>query len=74
MLTLFFERSGERAREVLKAFRSELLGAEGCEEVKLLMSTQQAGLYLLVSTWTPGSEPPAAPEGTKMWMFQDVGG
>ena len=74
MLTLFFEQSGERAKEVLEVFRSELLSTEGCEEVKLLASTQQAGLYLLVSTWTPESEPPAAPEGTRVWAFRDAEG
>ena len=71
-MTLFFERSGEDAREVLTAFRAALLRTEGCKEVKLLASVQQAGLYLLVSTWAEGSEPPAAPRGTKCWAFQDA--
>ena len=74
MRTIFFERSGDDAKEVLEAFRSALLSAEGCQEVRLLASVQQAGLYLLVSTWTPDSEPPAAPEGTKLWIFQDAEG
>ena len=74
MQTIFFERSGDDAKEVLEVFSSALLNAEGCQEVRLLASAQQAGLYLLVSTWTRGSEPPAAPEGTKRWIFRDAEG
>ena len=74
MQTVFFERSGDDAKEVLSAFRAALLETEGCREVKLLESAQQAGLYLLVSTWAQGSEPPAAPEGAKRWTFRDAEG
>ena len=69
MLTIFFERSGEDAKATLKAFRSELLRAGACREVKLLASAQQADLYLLVATWADDA-PPAAPEGTKLWVFR----
>ena len=72
MQTVFFERSGEDAKEVLAAFRATLLEREECQEVKLLASTQQVDLYLLVTTWTNGSEPPKAPDGTKLWIFRDV--
>ena len=72
MHTVFFERSGDDAREILAAFRAELLNASGCEEVKLLESVQQAELYLLVSTWREHSEPPPAPTGTKLWRFREV--
>ena len=70
--TIFFERSGEEAKEVLEVFRARLLDTEGCREVKLLESAQQAKLYLLVTTWIDGGEPPVAPEGTKLWIFREA--
>ncbi len=70
-VTIFFERSGEDARAILEAFRAELLRAEACQEVVLLASAQQADLYLLVAIWANDTLP-AAPEGTKLWIFRNA--
>lgn len=70
VLTVFFERSGEDAKEVLAAFREALEGVEACQTATLLESAQQINLYLLVTTWAGEDEMPAAPEGTKQWIFR----
>lgn len=70
---IFYERSGEDAREVLQTFGETLSDVSECRSVQLLESAQQAELYLLVVVWTDTDEKrPEPPDGTKLWMFRST--
>lgn len=70
-VTVFYELSGDGAKERLRAF-GETLAAYGWE-VEVLENTAQPGLFLLLCQ---GSDetllPDEAPTSAKVWQFRRV--
>lgn len=70
-VTLFYELSGDGAREQLTAFGERLAGLGWAVEV--LENTTQPGLFLLLCRGQGGALlPNEAPAGTKLWQFKRV--
>lgn len=64
----FFERAGSDARAVLERLRLDLVA--GGAEVELLVSEDQADLWLLVARG--GGPEPALDAAVRRWRFRSV--
>ena len=70
-VTVFYELSGDGAREQLTAFGERLVGLEFTVEV--LENMTQPGLFLLLCRGPDGVLlPNETPPGAKLWQFKQV--
>jgi quinol monooxygenase YgiN len=71
MVVHFIESAAPNAQALLGALREALARHPACLRAQLLVSSQQPGLFLLMSEWR-GEPQVTVPAGAKAWTFRTV--
>lgn len=70
--TVFIELKGEDAKTLLLRLATHLKTRDGCKTLRLLESTVEADLYLLVVDLAADETLPPLPPGALVWTFKPL--